>query len=77
MIFITAKKLRNPFPSESAVFKAGCTHLAITHSVRIYTKGPQLISETNIPLLIPEWWRLCTDIKTAYASVYGNEFVHV
>ena len=23
------------------------------------TKGPQLISETNIPLLIPEWWRLC------------------
>ena len=23
------------------------------------TKGPQLISEINIPLLIPEWWRLC------------------
>ena len=32
--------------------------------VRI-TKGPQLITETNIPLLIPEWWRLCTDIRTA------------
>ena len=24
------------------------------------TKGPQLISETSIPLLIPEWWRLCS-----------------
>ena len=40
-------------------------------------KGPQLISETNIPLLIPEWWRLCTDIRTAYACVCGNKSVHV
>ena len=44
--------------------------------VRI-TKGPQLITETNIPLLIPEWWRLCTDIRTAYACVCGNESFHV
>ena len=45
-------------------------------SVRI-TKEPQLISETNIPLLIPEWWRLCTDIRIAYTCVCGNESVHV
>ena len=44
--------------------------------VRI-TKGPQLISETNIPLLIHEWWRLCTDIRTAYACVCGHESFHV
>ena len=43
----------------------------------IVTKGPQLISETNIPLLIPEWWRLCTDITTAYACMCGNKSVHV
>ena len=41
------------------------------------TKRPQMISETNIPFLIPEWWRLCTDIRTAYACVCGNESVHV
>ena len=41
------------------------------------TKGPQLILEINISLLIPEWWRLCTDIRTAYACVCGNESVHV
>ena len=37
------------------------------------TKGPQLITKTNIPFLIPRWWRLCTDIKIAYASGCGNE----
>ena len=41
------------------------------------TKGPQLISKTNIPLLIPGWWRLCTGIKTAYACGCGNECVHI
>ena len=40
------------------------------------TKGPQLILETNISLLIPEWWRLCTDIRTAYACVCGSKSVH-
>ena len=39
------------------------------------TKGPQLISKTNIPVLIPGWWRLCTDIETAYACGCGNESV--
>ena len=34
------------------------------------TKGPQLISKTNIPLLIPRWWRLCTDIRTAYICLW-------
>ena len=41
------------------------------------TKGPQLILETNISLLIPEWWRLCIDIRTAYACVCGSKSVHV
>ena len=42
------------------------------------TKEPQLVSETNIPLLIPGWWQLCTDMRTAYACVCGNnESVHV
>ena len=41
------------------------------------TKGPQLVLKTNILLLIPGWWRLCTDIRTAYACVCGNESVHV
>ena len=39
------------------------------HSV---SKAPQLISETNIPLLIPGWWRLRTEIRTAYACRCGN-----
>ena len=41
------------------------------------TKGPQLISRTNIPLLTPGWWSLCTAIKTAYACGCGNESVHI
>ena len=41
------------------------------------TNGPQLVLETKILLLIPGWWRLCTDIRTAYACVGGNESVHV
>ena len=41
------------------------------------TKGPQLVLETNILLLILGQWRLCTNIRTAYACVYGNESVHV
>ena len=43
----------------------------------VIIKGPQLISETNILLLISRWWRLHTDIRTAYACVCGNESVHV
>ena len=39
------------------------------------TKGLQLISETNIPLLIPRRWRLCTDIRAACACVCGDESV--
>ena len=39
------------------------------------TKGPQLISKTNIPLLIPRWWRLCTDIlwNPSITETIGNK----
>ena len=35
------------------------------------------VLKTNIPLLIPGWWRLCTDIRAAYACGCGNESVHI
>ena len=41
------------------------------------TKGPQLVLKTNILLLIPGWWRLCTDIRTGYACVCANEPLHL
>ena len=52
------------------------SHLLLKLPIMI-TKGPQLFSKTNIPLLILGWWRLCTDIKTAYACGCGNESVHM
>ena len=35
----------------------------------VITKGPQLVLETNILLLILGWRRLCTNILTAYTCV--------
>ena len=43
------------------------------------TKGPQLISKTNIPLLIPAWVveAVYTDIKTALlVGVAMNVFIY-
>ena len=46
---------------------AGCE--AAIHAMKEMFKdeGAQgvLLVEANIPLLTPEWWRLCTDIRTA------------
>ena len=75
--------MRNRFLRAGADFiNLGCiyrqnSHTTVAASYIMITKGPQLISKTNIPLLIPGWWRLCTDIKTAYACGCGNESVRI